>query len=70
MKKYAIIKVVNGNCFIHAENIDTIEAAKTNFHGLCQTLWNAPDVTDAAVIIVDEKLNIVEGYKEIIHHNN
>ena len=66
--KYAIIKVINGNYFIHAEGITTIEAAKVQYHGLCQTLWNAPDVITAMVMIVDESLAVVEGYKESIHH--
>lgn len=67
--KYAIIKVVNGNYFIHAEGITDLSAAKTNFHGLCQSLWNATDVISAYVEIVDEQLDCVEGYKEYIHHN-
>lgn len=66
--KYAIIKVINGNYFIHAEGITSLSAAKTQFHGLCQTLWNAPDVLSAYVMIVDEQLDVVEGYKEYIHH--
>ena len=66
--KYAIIKVINGNYFIHAEGITSIEAAKTQFHGLCQTLWNATDVISAYVMIADEQLDAVEGYKEYIHH--
>ena len=66
--KYAIIKVINGNYFIHAEGITSLESAKTQFHGLCQTLWNAPDVLSAYVMIADEQLDAVEGYKEYIHH--
>jgi hypothetical protein len=66
--KYAIIKVINGNYSIHAEGITDIASAKTQFHGLCQTLWNAPDVEKAYVAIIDEQLNVVEGYKEFIQH--
>lgn len=66
--KYAIIKVSNGNYFIHAEGITSLDSAKTQFHGLCQTLWNAPDVLSATVIIADENLDAVEGYKEFITH--
>ena len=66
--KYAIIKAVNSNFSIHAEGITTIASAKTQFHGLCQTLWNAPDVVTATVKIVDEQLDCVEGYREFIHH--
>lgn len=66
--KYAIIKVINGNYSIHAEGITDVSNAKTQFHGLCQTLWNASDVLTASVAIVDENLDVVEGYKEFIHH--
>ena len=67
--KLAIIKVINGNYFIHAEGIAAIESAKTQFHELCKALWNAPDVLSAYVMIVDEQLDCVEGYKEFIHHD-
>ena len=66
--KYAIIKVINGNYFIHAEGITDITNAKVQFHGLCQTLWNAPDVITACVMIADENLDVVQGYKEFISH--
>ena len=67
--KYAIIKAINGNYFIHAEGITELSSAKTQFHGLCQTLWNAPDVITAHVAIIDEQLDVVEGYKEYIYHD-
>ena len=66
--KYAIIKVINGNYSIHAEGITSLESAKTQFHGLCQILWNAPDVLTAYVMIADEQLDAVEWYKERIFH--
>lgn len=66
--KYAIVKVINGNYSIHAEGITELSNAKTQFHGLCQTLWNALDVITAYVMIADEQLDAVEGYKEYIHH--
>ena len=66
--KYAIIKVINGNYFVHAENITDVNKAKVQFHGLCQTLWNTSDVNSACVKIVDENLDTVEGYKEFIFH--
>ena len=67
--KYAILKCVNGNYSVHAEGITTIEAAKVTFHGLCQTLWNSPDVLSAHVMIADEQLDAIEGYKEYVHHD-
>ena len=66
--KYAILKCINGNYFVHAEGITNLENAKTQFHGLCQTLWNAPDVITGYVMIVDEQFNCVEWYRESIHH--
>ena len=66
--KYAVIKVINGNYSVHAEGFTDLSAAKVSFHGLCQTLWNATDVLTAAVMIVDENLECVEGYKELISH--
>lgn len=65
---YAVIKVVNGSFIIDAEGYTSVEAAKVQYHGLCQTLWNAPDVVTAYVAIVDTQLDIVENYKEYIHH--
>lgn len=65
---YAIIKVINGNFFVHAEGFSNLANAKTNYHALCQTLWNAPDVINAFVMIVDTQLDCVENYKEFIHH--
>lgn len=66
--KYAIVKVVNGSYSIHAEGITAIENAIMQFHGVCQTLWNAQDVITGCVMIVSENLNCVDDYKEIIHH--
>lgn len=66
--KFAIVKVINGNYSIHAEGITDINNAKTQFHGLCQTLWNAPDVITACVMIADENLDAVDGYKEFVYH--
>lgn len=66
--KYSIIKVSNGNYFIAAEGFTDLDKAKVKFHEICQSLWNAPDVISACVMIVDENLDAVEGYKEVIKH--
>lgn len=66
--KYAIIKVINGNYFIHSEGITDLSSAKTQFHTVCATLWNAPDVETAMVKIVDEQLDCVDGYMDLIIH--
>ncbi len=67
--KYAVIKVINGAYAIHAEGLQTVEAAKVSYHGLCQALWNASDVLTASVAIVDEQMDTADGYKEFIHHD-
>ena len=64
--KYAIIKCSNGAFFIESEWAD-LTKAKVQFHAVCQTLWNAPDVVTAEVMIADEQLNCVDGYREFIH---
>ena len=66
--KYAIVKVSNGNYFIEAEGFTDLSKAKVKFHEVCQAMWNAPDVTTACVMIADENLDTVEGYKEVIRH--
>lgn len=66
--KYAIVKVSNGNYFIEAEGFTDLDKAKVKFHGVCQSLWNAPDVITACVMIVDENLDTITGYKETIRH--
>ena len=67
--KFAIVKCINGNYFIHAEGYTAIESVKVEYHNLCKTLWNAPDVITAHVMIVNEQLDCVDGYKEYIHHD-
>ncbi len=66
--KYAIIECVNGSFFIRAEGITALESAKIQFHDRCKILWSAQDVITAYVMIADEQLDVVEGYKEFIHH--
>ena len=63
---YAIIKVSNGSFSVAAEGIETMENAIVQYHGIAQALWNAPDVVSGSLMIVDEKLNIQNGYKEYI----
>lgn len=66
--KYAIIKVINGNFFVHSEGITDLNAARVQYFEVCQTLWNAADVQTAEVKIVDEQLDCVQGYAEFIKH--
>jgi hypothetical protein len=66
--KYAIVKTINGDYFIDSEGFTDVDKAKVKFHGVCQALWNAEDVVTASVAIVDENLDVVQGYKEFISH--
>ena len=66
--KYALVKVSNSNYFIESEGFTDLDKAKVKFHGVCQTLWNAPDVISACVMIADENLDTITGYKETIRH--
>ena len=66
---YAIIECINGAFFVRAEGITSLEAAKTQYHSRCQVLWNAADVKTAYCMIADTQLDVVEGYKEYIHHD-
>ena len=65
--KYAIVKVINGNYSIYAEGYTDKNAAKVVYHQVCSALWNAEDVLTACVKIVDENLDAVEEYKELIN---
>lgn len=65
--KYSIIICNNSNFSVNSE-WQNLDSAKVSFHGICQSLWNATDVQTAHVSIVDEQLDVVEGYKEYIHH--
>ena len=67
--KYAIVKVTNGTYAVAEEGFTDLNRAKSRFHTLCASLWNAADVETACVKLVDENLDVVEGdYKEFIDH--
>lgn len=56
--KYAIIACINSSFAVKAE-YSSLESAKVGFHQQCTSLWNAEDVTDATVSIVDESLTTI-----------
>lgn len=66
--KYAVASVTNGNFAIHSEHGTNLVGAKMEWHSYSRALWNDPATTTAMVIIVDENLDVVEGYKEYISH--
>lgn len=53
--KYAIIKVVNGNFSVESEWTD-LNSAIVAYHSTCSTLWNAEDVVNACVALVDVEM--------------
>lgn len=65
--KYFVVKVVNGNPAIVSEHSDE-QSALVKFHDVCKTHWNASDVLDATIAILDENLDAYKGYKEHVHH--
>lgn len=56
--KYAIITCINSNFAVKAE-YSALDSAKVGFHQQCASLWNADDVLEAEVSIVDENLTTV-----------
>ena len=66
--KYAVISTINGTFKIEAEYEDNLKGALVFFHQKCATLWNADDVVEAVVQIVDQNLRIVDGKSETIAH--
>ena len=66
--KYAVIKVSNGTYAIHSEGWTDLEKAIVNYLDIAKVLHNADDVQTACVMIVDENLDCVQGYKEFINH--
>lgn len=66
--KYAIVKVTDGNYNVHAEGITDLASAKSQYHALCTALWNDKPTKTATVMLTDENLDCVEGYRERISH--
>ena len=72
--KYYVMFISNGNLQLNLEKGDVtelmdIDKAKAKFHSLCNTMWSAKDVITGYVAIIDNQFDIVEGYKEFIHHD-
>ena len=65
--KYAVIQCADGNFTIVSEWSNKDGAIKA-YHGLCQALWNDSATAKDCVMIVDENLVPLPGYKEIISH--
>lgn len=70
--KYAVIRVVttstNTSFKVETEH-DDLQSAIISYHNKCMSNWNASDVLDATIAVVDENLDTVAGYKEHVHHD-
>lgn len=67
--KYSLITVINGNFKVEKEFGSNLKGAIVNFHQKCASLWNVSDEEmplTAVVQIVDDRLNVVNGYSETI----
>ena len=67
--KYALMQCVNGNFSIVSEHGGDLQAARVAFHDRCKILWNAPDVIEGFVAILDSNLTYVDGKIEKIEHH-
>lgn len=63
---YAVISNINGNWKIEVET-NNLQQAEVNYHGLCESFWNASDVEIGYVWLVDRSLKPIE--KAEIHHD-
>lgn len=67
--KYYVIYVSNGNLQIpQITEYASLDSAKVKFHQTCATLWNEKTVITGYVAIMDNQLDVVDGYKEFIQH--
>ena len=66
--KYALIQCVNGSFSIVSEHGEDLQAARVAFHDRCKILWNASDVIEGYVAIIDSNLTYVDGRIEVITH--
>ncbi len=66
--KYALIQCVNGAFSIVSEHGENLQAARVAFHDRCKILWNASDVIEGYVAIIDSNLSYVDGRIERITH--
>ena len=68
MEKYVVLTVTDGNFLIRSEWNDKSKAIKA-FHSLASALWaDNAGFSKGYIAIIDENLDVVEGYKEYITH--
>lgn len=61
--KYAVLAVSDGNYSVKTEGHTSVNDARYSFYSYCAALSNDKEFQTASVMIVDENLDCVEGYK-------
>lgn len=64
---YSVVQCVNGNYSVVAEGLDE-SGAKKAFWNRCTVLENAPDVIRGQVAILNEYLQVVNGFTQAFTH--
>lgn len=64
--KYAVIQFINGAFTVKYES-ENLDSMKFNFHNWCALLWNDTDAVNGVVKLVDQNLDAVDGYIEVIN---
>jgi len=65
--KYSVVRCSNGNYSIEQET-DDLDSAKITYRNLCNAYQKAPDVVTATAAILNEKLEVIQPYKESFEH--
>lgn len=70
--KYYVMFISNENLQLGEGQVTEwtdLAKAKAKYHKLCETLWAEKTVITGYVVIMDNQFDIVEDYKEFIHHD-
>ena len=67
-ENFAVVSVVNGVFNIDSEWGDNLQGARVAYHQRCATLWNAMDVVEAVVRLVNKDFVTYTNYFEGISH--
>ena len=63
--KYAVIQFINGAFAVKFEG-ENLDSLKYNYHNWCSLLWNDTGAVNGVVKLVDQNLDVVDGYIEVI----
>ena len=62
-----VIQKVDGNTVVVSSwGDDALASAKAAYHDRCKLLYADPDTTKGVVVLVDDRLDVVDGCKEFI----